>query len=146
MIRGACYEQGGVMKALSEVWASATAWARERALACARPAAWGWAAIGGAVLMAGGCRPVVSPAHGPEAACVDACAVSAARCGAVGCTRGCNLILDRLVENEGSGVLACVAPSSGPCDHPPWARCAARVGPPADRGPPAPPPPPAALE
>ncbi len=39
-------------------------------------------------------------------------------------------------EGEGRDVVACVARAEGPCDDRAWARCAARVGPHADGGPP----------
>jgi hypothetical protein len=47
-------------------------------------------------------------------------------------------VIDRLVERQGEPVLACVAASTGACDDRTWARCAARVGPHADGGPPPP--------
>jgi len=80
-----------------------------------------------------------SPPRGPEAACAKACEARAGQCGPRECGRGCNLVLDRLVEHEGGRVLACVAKSEGSCADPVWARCAALVGPHADGGPPAPP-------
>jgi hypothetical protein len=82
-----------------------------------------------------------APPRGPEAACASACASRASQCGPDQCRRGCNLVLDRLVERESDGVVACVARSAGPCDDRAWARCAALVGPHADGGPPPPPPP-----
>jgi hypothetical protein len=54
--------------------------------------------------------------------------------------------MDRLAENEGDHVLACVASAKTACDDRAWARCATRIGPHADGGPPAPPPPPSLLE
>lgn len=86
-----------------------------------------------------GCDP--PPPRGPETACAASCASRAPECGPDRCRRGCNLVLDRLVEREGDGVVACVARTGGACDDRTWARCAARVGPHADGGPPAPPPP-----
>ncbi len=81
-----------------------------------------------------------SPAGGPEANCARTCQGSAAGCSPTQCARGCNLILDRLAEHEGGHVLACVAQaSSHACDDRAWSRCALRVGPHADGGPPAPP-------
>lgn len=71
---------------------------------------------------------------------MKACETRADQCGFRKCARGCNLIIDRLVEHEGGHVLACVAQSKASCDDPVWARCAALVGPHADGGPPAPPP------
>lgn len=84
-----------------------------------------------------------SPPPGPEAACTDACMTRAKQCGDRQCARGCNFVIDRLAENEGDRVLACVAASSGggACDDRTWSRCATRVGTHADGGPPAPPPP-----
>jgi hypothetical protein len=83
-----------------------------------------------------------TPPRGPEATCVKACSTLVDGCSPHQCARGCNLVLDRLVEHEGGRVLACVS-NTGPrfgCDDRAWARCAARVGPHADGGPPAPPP------
>jgi hypothetical protein len=57
------------------------------------------------------------------------------------CARGCNLVLDRLAEREGDRVLACVAASAVACDDRLWSRCATRIGPHADGGPPPPAPP-----
>jgi hypothetical protein len=94
-----------------------------------------------AALGAVACSPAASPARGAEAACVDACASRVPRCGKAACTRGCNLVIDRLVEGEGTRVVACVAQASGACDDRQWSRCAARVGPHVDGGPPAPLPP-----
>jgi hypothetical protein len=74
----------------------------------------------------------------PDDACARTCAERIPRCGPTACIRGCQLALDRLVENEGEPVLACVAKSSAPCDDWLWAECAARVGPHIDGGPPAP--------
>ena len=86
-----------------------------------------------------GCN--AAPPPGPEAACADACTARAKQCGDRQCARGCNWVLDRLAENEGDRVLSCVAAAGGACDDRTWARCATRVGPYADGGPPAPPPP-----
>jgi hypothetical protein len=83
-----------------------------------------------------------SPPRGPEETCAKACASRAAQCSSHECARGCNLVLDRLVEHEGDRVVACVARAKAPCDDRRWAYCATRVGPHADGGPPAPPPPP----
>jgi hypothetical protein len=84
-----------------------------------------------------GC-PAAAPPRGPEQDCVEACASRAHQCGEVQCARGCNLVIDRLVERQGEPVLACVAASTGACDDRAWARCATRVGPHADGGPPPP--------
>jgi hypothetical protein len=74
----------------------------------------------------------------PDETCKATCARRVPRCGEVACERGCTLALDRLVENEGDAVIACVARSSAPCDDWLWADCAARIGPHADGGPAAP--------
>jgi hypothetical protein len=79
-----------------------------------------------------------SPPGGPEATCFKACTDRATNCRRSQCARGCNLILDRLAEHEGAGVIACVARVSGPCDDRAWAQCGARVGAHADGGPPGP--------
>ena len=63
------------------------------------------------------------------------------RCTHHQCSRGCNLILDRLAEGEGDRVLDCVANTVHACDDRAWAHCAARIGVHADGGPPAPRPP-----
>jgi len=84
------------------------------------------------------CQVPSSPPR-PDDLCIQACTRTIARCDLVGCTRGCQLSLDRLVEREGDHVLACVRASSASCDDALWASCAARIGPHADGGPPAPP-------
>jgi hypothetical protein len=84
------------------------------------------------------CQPA-APARGVEASCADACGSHAPGCGEVACARGCNLVIDRLVEHEGDAVVECVAKAGGSCDDRTWARCAARVGPHVDGGPPPPP-------
>ena len=101
--------------------------------------------LGGALLLtAGACATFAhevprddGPAAGPEATCTKRC-TSAGLCSTQACTRGCNLVLDRLVEHEGDRVLACVAEAGHGCNDRAWARCAARVGPHADGGPPPP--------
>lgn len=80
-----------------------------------------------------------SPPRGPEGICAKVCSTRAGHCTAQECARGCNLVLDRLVEREGGHVLACVAKAQRSCDDPVWAKCAALIGPHADGGPPAPP-------
>ncbi|MGA7123301.1 MAG: hypothetical protein WBY94_24580 [Polyangiaceae bacterium] len=80
--------------------------------------------------------------RGPEKACDEACAKEALHCTRRDCSRGCNLVLDRLAEKEGASVVACVAKSTPQCDDRAWAACAARIGEHADGGPPPPPPPP----
>jgi hypothetical protein len=83
------------------------------------------------------------PAPGPEARCADACTSGVHACTPAQCARGCRLVLDKLVEHEGSRVVACLARSTAtrPCDDMTFAECAARTGPYADGGP-APPRPP----
>jgi hypothetical protein len=110
-----------------------------------------------ASLAAAGCDLLVPPlrdAMSPNAAatappgmereCTEVCAKRARRCSARECARGCNLTVDRFVEGEGEPVLGCVVEAQR-CDDRAWARCATRVGPYADGGPPAPPPPPDAF-
>ncbi len=88
-------------------------------------------------LVALACTGARSPAR-PDDACAATCQARIPRCGVAGCTRGCSLALDRLVEGEGDDVLACVERSPAACDDWLWAGCAARVGAHADGGPPAP--------
>jgi hypothetical protein len=80
-----------------------------------------------------------APASGPEQACVESCRARAPHCSRHECARGCNLVLDRLVEREGPPVIACVARAKT-CDDALWASCGSRIGLYADGGPPAPPP------
>jgi hypothetical protein len=91
-------------------------------------------------LLALSCQ-AASPAGGPEATCARACQNDAKGCSASQCARGCNLILDRLAEREGGHVLACVAAAASSCEDRVWSRCATRIGPHADGGPPPPLPP-----
>lgn len=89
-----------------------------------------------------GCR-VFEPSNRPLDACRSSCAEKAGReCSAAECERGCELILDRIIEGESERVIACVAEGARRCTDVVWAQCASRVGPHADGGPPAPPPPP----
>lgn len=84
----------------------------------------------------------LSPSHTPLDACRRSCASKAERqCTGSQCERGCEMILDRVVEREGDNVIACVAASPRRCTDVVWADCAAHVGPHADGGPPGPPPP-----
>jgi hypothetical protein len=87
-----------------------------------------------------------APPRGLEATCARACEVHAAQCSIHQCRRGCNLVLDRLAENEGDHVLACVEQARAACDDGTWSRCATRIGPHADGGPPPPAPPPDVTE
>jgi hypothetical protein len=82
-----------------------------------------------------------TPPRGPEDTCAKACETLVENCSASQCARGCNLVLDRLVEHEGGRVLACVSKAGTASDDRAWARCATRIGPHADGGPPAPLPP-----
>jgi hypothetical protein len=79
-----------------------------------------------------------APPHGVEETCAAACEAKAPGCTIAECQRGCNLVVDRLVEGETAGVLTCVVMSVDSCGDRVWAHCAARVGPHADGGPPAP--------
>ena len=66
------------------------------------------------------------------------CGAKAAGCTYIQCRRGCSFVVDRLVEGEGNRVLACIEASTDSCGDQAWARCAVRIGPHADGGPPAP--------
>lgn len=95
-------------------------------------------------LASAGCG-VESPPRGLEETCAKSCEVRASQCSKHECRRGCNLVMDRLAENEGDHVLACIAQGAqnkSACDDRAWSRCATRVGVHADGGPPPPPPPP----
>ncbi len=93
------------------------------------------------VVIGASCR-IADPANRPVDACVSKCNARLSRqCSEGECTRGCEFILDRLVENEGDPVLSCVGRFPRGCGDPAWAECATRVGVHADGGPPAPPPP-----
>jgi hypothetical protein len=92
-----------------------------------------------ALVLLSGCN-AAAPSPSPEDNCRTACAAKARRCTENQCARGCNLILDRLLEHEGDTVLACMSAARPPCNDERWADCAMRVGPHADGGPPAPPP------
>ncbi|MCL2450918.1 MAG: hypothetical protein FWD17_18395, partial [Polyangiaceae bacterium] len=68
-----------------------------------------------------------APAGGPEASCVADCAARARGCSRKQCVRGCNLVIDRLVERQGTAIIACVATAranGGACDDRAFARCA----------------------
>jgi len=89
-----------------------------------------------------------APPAGAEAACFKACVDHVPSCRRIRglisgissseCSRGCNLVLDRLAEHEGAAVIACVARIGGRCDDRVWAHCGAWVGAHADGGPPEP--------
>jgi hypothetical protein len=88
------------------------------------------------------CR-ALEPKNRPLDTCEASCKARASRqCSDDECMRGCEFILDRIVEREGDAVIACVAKGNRRCSDIVWADCAARVGVHADGGPPAPPPPP----
>lgn len=92
-------------------------------------------------LSSASCR-VFEPSNKPIDTCRRSCNSKAkTQCTEAQCERGCEFILDRLVEREGDRVLGCVAASPRRCTDVVWADCAARVGVHADGGPPAPPPP-----
>ena len=98
------------------------------------------AVTGGALLLTS-CR-AIEPANKPIDACVQRCTAIASRsCSDAECARGCEFILDRLVEREMNKVVACVASTPRRCSDIVWADCAARVGVHSDGGPPAPSPP-----
>ena len=87
------------------------------------------------------CR-ALEPSNKPVDACVQTCTVRASRsCSEAECARGCEFILDRLVEREMSNVVTCVARTPRRCTDVVWAECAANIGVHSDGGPPAPPPP-----
>jgi hypothetical protein len=89
-----------------------------------------------------GCGRAVEPANRTVDRCVATCAKRASRqCSEDECRRGCEFILDRILEKEGDNVVACVSRAPRRCTDVVWADCAARIGVHADGGPPAPPPP-----
>ena len=93
------------------------------------------------VLIAGplACR-VYEPSNKPLDNCFKTCSEQAKRnCSDDECRRGCEFILDRLVEREGKNVIACVARGARRCTDVVWADCAAKIGAHGDGGPPAPP-------
>src|SRR4051812_22538630 len=92
-------------------------------------------------LSAPACR-VFEPTNKPLDGCRHSCVSKAKRqCTEDQCERGCELILDRILEREGEHVIDCVASTPRRCTDVVWADCAARVGAHADGGPPGPPPP-----
>ncbi len=81
----------------------------------------------------------MAPPNGPSDVCERRCeARASAPCSHAECVRGCEMILDRVVEREGDRVIACVARSTRGCNDTVWAECAVRVGSNADGGPPPP--------
>ena len=83
------------------------------------------------------CQAESAP-RGLEGTCAKSCEVRASQCSPHQCHRGCNLVMDRLAENQGDTVLACVVRDGKACDDPTWARCATLIGIHADGGPPPP--------
>ena len=87
------------------------------------------------------CR-AFEPPNRPLDTCRRSCESRAKlQCSAADCERGCEFILDRIVEREGERVIDCVAAGARRCSDVVWADCATHIGPHADGGPPAPPPP-----
>lgn len=82
-----------------------------------------------------------SPPRTPEQTCRAACESRVRACDDDGCERGCNFVLDRLIENQLEPIMACMGASAS-CEDARWSTCAVRLGVHADGGPPAPPPPP----
>jgi len=92
--------------------------------------------------LSGGCGRAVEPENRPLDRCTASCAKRASRqCSEDECRRGCEFILDRIIEKEGDNVVACVARTPRRCTDVVWADCAAKIGIHADGGPPAPAPP-----
>jgi hypothetical protein len=88
------------------------------------------------------CRDALEASNRPLETCRRSCEKRASRqCTDAQCERGCEFILDRLIEREGNNVLTCVTSSPRRCTDVVWADCAARIGAHADGGPPGPPPP-----
>lgn len=89
------------------------------------------------------CGRALEPENKRVDTCVRSCEERLERsCASSECRRGCEFILDRLVEKEQNNVLACVGRDARRCSDVVWADCAAHIGVHADGGPPAPPPPP----
>lgn len=87
---------------------------------------------------AAGCRSLTPP-NGPAQVCRARCEQHTKNvCTASECVRGCELSMDRVVENEVHNVIACVSKSTRGCTDTVWAECNALIGPNADGGPPPP--------
>lgn len=87
------------------------------------------------------CR-AMEPTNKAIDGCIKRCTQKASRnCSEGECERGCEMILDRIIERESHHVIACVARQSRRCADVVWAECASNIGAHADGGPPAPPPP-----
>jgi hypothetical protein len=94
-----------------------------------------WLVFVGAVFS---CR-ALEPANRPLDRCRASCEAKAKRqCTAAQCERGCEMILDRILEREGENVIACVAKGPRICTDVVWADCASHIGVHADGGPPGP--------
>jgi len=84
-----------------------------------------------------GCPAAARPPN-PIEQCTALCQSEAGKaCSEPECARGCELVLDRIVERETKGIVACVGKSRRRCSDTAWAECASLVGPHADGGPPA---------
>lgn len=80
-----------------------------------------FALAGALVFSSASCR-VFEPSNKPIDGCRRSCEAKAKRqCTDAQCERGCELILDRLVEREGENVIACVASSPRRCTDVVWA-------------------------
>lgn len=94
--------------------------------------------VSGAAVIVISCH-ALEPSNRPIDACRASCAKRASRsCSEAECARGCEFILDRLIEREMNNVLACVVRTPRRCTDEVWADCAARIGVHSDGGPPAP--------
>jgi hypothetical protein len=90
------------------------------------------------IVIAWSCR-ATEPANRPLDRCRASCEAKAKRqCTAAQCERGCEMILDRILEREGENVIRCVAKGPRICTDVVWADCATHIGVHADGGPPAP--------
>lgn len=82
------------------------------------------------------------PSSQPMDTCKADCLKIAPRsCSEQECVRGCEFILDRIIERESKNVISCVARTPRRCTDVVWADCAVKVGFHSDGGPPQPPPP-----
>ena len=87
------------------------------------------------------CR-AMEPTNKAIDGCIKRCTQKASRnCSEGECERGCEMILDRIIERESHHVIACVARQTRRCADVVWAECASNIGAHADGGPPGPPPP-----
>jgi hypothetical protein len=88
------------------------------------------------------CGRTFEPSNKPVDGCIRICNARASHsCSESECQRGCEFILDRILEKEGENVIACVARRPRRCTDVVWADCATRIGVHADGGPPPPGPP-----